>query len=181
MSVIGGESNHAGIAAMIEPLMIPSMKSEVMSTAAKWLDEEQASEWPWQKQGWQPSGLTGCRLKKPGLHLFVTLQHINTIDDLRTWNKRNNCTFIKQGLSGPININIKLKCSGCFFLFWMCTWKGWDPERMTCRRRHMGGTQDTAKKPVATQVALHRGGSLCNDPRNKKKTKKKSQHPGSAH
>lgn len=76
MAVIGGENNHVEIAEMIEPLMIPSMKSEVMSTAAKWLDEEQASEWPRQKQGWQPSGLTGCRLKNPGLHLFATLQYI---------------------------------------------------------------------------------------------------------
>lgn len=87
MGVIGGENNHAEIAAMIERLMIPSMKSEVMSTAAKWLDEEQASEWPRQKQGWQPSGLTGCRLKNPGLHLFVTLQDLNTTDILRRWNK----------------------------------------------------------------------------------------------
>lgn len=35
LAVIGGANNHAETAAMIEVLMIPSMKSEVMPTAAK--------------------------------------------------------------------------------------------------------------------------------------------------
>lgn len=61
------------------------------------------------------------------------------------------------------------------------------PWALTCRCRHMGRTEDTAKKPVATWVLLHRRGSLCNDPRNKTRkkrngniTKKTSQHRGSA-
>lgn len=39
----------------------------------------------------------------------------------------------------------------------------------------MGGTEDTAKKALATRVALHRGGSLRNDPRNQKTKKKKEK------
>lgn len=35
LAVIGGANKHAETAAVIEPLMIPSMKSEVMPTAAK--------------------------------------------------------------------------------------------------------------------------------------------------
>lgn len=35
LAVTGGANNHAQTAAVIEPLMIPSMKSEVMPTAAK--------------------------------------------------------------------------------------------------------------------------------------------------
>lgn len=60
-----------------ESLTIPSRKSEVMLTAAWWLDEEQASECPKQKHGWQPSGFPCCKLKKPGLHL-LTHTHTRT-------------------------------------------------------------------------------------------------------
>lgn len=31
----------------------------------------QATEWPKQKQGWQPAGFSSPRLKNPGLHLLV--------------------------------------------------------------------------------------------------------------
>lgn len=42
--------------------VIPSMKSEVMFVTTWWLEDEQASECPKQKQAWQPSAFTSPRL-----------------------------------------------------------------------------------------------------------------------
>lgn len=54
------------------------------------------------------------------------------------------------------------------------------PCELTCRRRHMGGTEDTAEKPVATRVTLHRGAACATIREIRKQQKKKSQHPGRA-